>query len=142
VIIGFAFIGDILFHDPVLVSRRPKVVYLDLDSMREASNDIIDTLHGPSVEKIFPANHQNTKSGSIPWADTYLCHSFSNADSLSGDTLILLLDTKTDNSLYKIEEPDEYWTGLKKASRFRKCRIVVPEEQLERIKRARYKYTK
>jgi hypothetical protein len=116
------------------------VIYLDVDSMKESDNDIIDSLKGPAVDKIFPADHQNTKNDSIPWADAYLCRSFNKADSLSGDTVILVLDTKTDNSLDKIKYPEDYWTGLKKANLYKKCRIVVPPGLSVNFKRYSYKY--
>jgi hypothetical protein len=144
VVIGFGFIGLILFHDPVLVKARfnatPVVICLNLDSMKEASDSVIRTFDGPAVCDIYPARHQNDNNDIIPWADAYLCHTFSKADSSSGDTLVLLLDTKINSRLYRVKYPSEYWTGLKKASKFRKCRIMLTREQLTDIRNARYKF--
>lgn len=138
---GFSFIGIILFHDPVIVKQRSEIVFLDIANLKEASDSIIDSQKGPAVDRIFPAGHQNSKKDTVPWVDVYLCHSFSKADSLSGDTLILILDTEIDNSLYKIKYPDEYWVYLKKKTRkYTKCRIMISPEQLAIIKNAKYKF--
>jgi hypothetical protein len=140
IVAGFAFIGIVLFHDPVLVKQRPKIVFLDMDSLKEASDSIISPDKGPAVDKIFPADHKNKPNDTILWADAYLCTSIGKYHSPCSDTLILLLDAKTDDKLYKIKYPEDYWTGLKKAPRLRKCKIMVSPEQLARIKRARYKF--
>lgn len=140
VVAGFVLIGAVFFHDPVLVKQRAIITCINIDSLKEAGDSIMAPLHGPGVDKIFPANHQNTKDDPIPWADVYLCHSCKKADSLSGDTLIMLLSTQINDKLSKIEYPTDYWTDLKKAHTFQKVKVMMPPEQLSLIKKARYKF--
>ncbi|MBS1526183.1 MAG: hypothetical protein JST19_11070 [Bacteroidetes bacterium] len=137
---GFLFIGIIIFHDPVLVSQRSETVYLDTNTMKEAGDSILNTFNGPAVEKLFPAGHQNKKADTVPWADAYLCSDFDKANLISGDTLVLVLDMQINDKLDKIQHPNDYWTSLKKAPKFKKCKIVIPADQLNRLKRARYKF--
>jgi hypothetical protein len=113
---------------------------LNTYTMKEAGSQMLNIFDGPGIINIFPANNQNGKNDSIPWADVFICKIRSTKDSLAGDSNILVLDIKTDNSLKDIQEPNEFWTDIKPAKRFEKCEILISEDELDTLKKYKYKY--
>jgi hypothetical protein len=121
---------------------KPVVVYLDVDSLKEAGNSIItDT---PNIVAVYPSNHINTINDTLPWADVYVCNSYSKKDSLSGDTAVMILDIHTRPDLKNIVFTDEsfgsyFQAGIQVGKKVNICRILVPPSKVDYIKRYRYK---
>jgi hypothetical protein len=120
---------------------KPLVVYLNVDSLKEAGNLIItDT---PDIVAVYPSNHKNTINDTIPCADVYVCKSYNKIDSLSGDTAVMVLDINTRLDLKDIIFADKsirnyFQAGIRGSKKINRCRILVPQNQVD-IKKYRYK---
>jgi len=114
-----------------------------VDSMQMAASHTTDsTYKRPAVVSIFPCDVKNAGDEVIPWADLYICRSHNRSDSLSGDTALVLIDVHTKSGLYDIKNIDHYGATIKTAMGFKKCRVVVPANQIKKIKKYRYKFAR
>jgi hypothetical protein len=118
-------------------SEIPRLYYLPTDSMREAGNKIADSA---GMFSIFPGDQIEKANNSIPRADLFVCKTFSRRDSLTGDTLIVLLDVKLPSFLYAQQHPLNFGTKLTPASKLKQCRVFIPPSLFNKIKHCRYKY--
>jgi|GEM_PF-4810078 len=115
----------------------PQKAVLNTSEMTEADDNIVDSLMGPSVLSIYlNKTLQSIKGDTVSYADVYVCKSFKR-DSVLGDTVIIL-DTQLRTRISG--EPYIYWTGLRKGKRLKACKIAVPENQLDKLKKYPYKY--
>jgi len=140
VIVGIS-IPIIIMNTVILQTPKLELVYLNTDSMREAGNGVVDSTMGPAIVSIFPCNKTNTINDTIPWANVFVCKSFTKTDSLSGDTIILLLDINTQKDFQEIKDPAIYWAGIKQTRKFNKCKILIPANEVDKLKKMRYKYS-
>jgi hypothetical protein len=118
---------------------QPKVVCLDIDKMKEENLNVLDTNKKFEVVAIFPANKINLKNDTIPWADVYVCNSFSKQDSLSGDTKFIILDIHTKADLENIKDIYDYTVFVKEEKVFKKCKVIIPYDQESSINQYKYK---
>jgi hypothetical protein len=138
--LGFFGLGTIIFKN-FIQKPKPQQFYLDLDSMQMAVGQVTNSPgQRPQVVAIFSCDMKNTSSEVIPWADLYVCRSYNKSDSLSGDTAIVFIDTHTKSDLHDIKNIDHYGVGIKMAQGFKKCRIMVPANQIDNIRKCRYRF--
>lgn len=115
-----------------------RVVYLKTNLMVEADDSILDSTMGPSLIRIFPCNRAGKTNSQVPCADVFLCKLHNRTNALLTDTIMVLDTGKTAS-----EPPtnlDYYWTGLKRSAKFEQCKISVPAEFENQMKRYKYKY--
>jgi hypothetical protein len=138
--IGLAGFGLIIFKCFIQESV-PQLFYLNIDSMREAGRDLTDTTDKPAVSCVYPANKENV-ADAIPWADLYVCRSYEKSDSLSGDTVMVLIDVNTKIELKDLKDVNHYSANINPGKKYKKIRVLIPSNQTELIKRCRYKFGK
>jgi len=140
VIIGFSF-PLLVIYNAIPHAPKPVLVYLNTDSMKEAVNVVVDSvMGGPSIKAVYPCEETNKPGDTVPWADVFICRSYNKADSLSGDTLIVYLDTRTTDDFKVRDDINEFQAGIKPSARFGKCRVMIPTNQIDSLKHYRYKY--
>jgi hypothetical protein len=113
-------------------------VNLNTAEMIEADDSMIDP-HGMGPGVIAAYLYDTTKSSSgdtIPAVDVFVCKSFKR-DSVLGDT-ILILDTHLRKKISG--DPDIYWVGIQIAKRWKTCKVAVPPDQLNKIRKYPYRY--
>jgi len=138
--IGFFGLGMIIFKSFIQKSQ-PQLFYLNVDSMQMAAGHVTDsTAQRPEVVSVFPCDKKNAGNEVIPWADLYVCKSYNKSDSLSGDTALVFIDIHTKLGLHGIKNSDHYGAGIKTEQSFKKCRVMVPANQIDNIREYRYKF--
>ena len=137
---GFWGLGTIVFKGRSQ-KPQPKLFYLNVDSMQMVTAPVVDTAgERPVVLSIFPCDEHNAGGGVIPWADLYVCRGYNKNDSLSGDTALLFIDIHIKSGLPDIKEIGRYGADIKIGQRFKKCRVMVPANQIDNIRRLRYRF--
>ena len=118
---------------------QPKVICLNIGKMKEEGLNLLDTNKKFEVVAIFPANKINQDNDTIPWADVYVCNSFSKQDSLSGDTKFIILDIHTKVDLGNIKDIYDYSVFVKEEKTFKKCKMTIPHDMESSINQYKYK---
>jgi hypothetical protein len=140
--IGFFGLGMIIFKS-IIQKPQPQLFYLDVDSMQMAAGPVTDsTGQRPVVVSIFPCNMKNASGEAIPWADLYVCRSYNSSDSLSGDTALVFIDIHTKNDLHELKNIDHYGTDIKITQKFKKCRVMIPAGEIDKIRKYRYRFAR
>jgi len=136
VVAGFSFIGLIIYnafpHPP-----QPVVFYLNTGGMIEADNTVVDSTNGPTIIHSYPCKKNSNTSSGVPWADLFLCRSVKK-DTLHPDT-VLILDTRLQHTNGDFER-DDFWTGVKPTIKLNACRVLLPENEIKRLIKYKYKY--
>jgi len=116
------------------------LVYLNIEKMQEAGGSIADT-NSYELTSVFLCHQKNTINDTIPWADLYVCKSYGKKDSLSGDTALLFIDVHSKKEIEQLKnETITYSLQYKTAPKYKKCKILIPADQLYNIKKYRYKF--
>jgi hypothetical protein len=140
--IGFLGLGMIIFKS-FIQKPQAKLYYLNLDSMQMAAGHVTDSPgKRPVVASIFPCDERNTGDEVIPWADLYVCGSYNKSDSLSGDTALVFIDVNTKSGLHELKNIDHYGADIKIAQKFKKCRVMIPAGQIDKIRKYRYRFAR
>jgi len=140
VITGFSF-PVLIIYNAIPHAPKPVLVYLNTNSMKEVINVAADSvMSGPSIKAVYPCEEKNKPGNAIPWADVFICRSYNKADSLSGDTLVVFLDTHTTDDFEVRPDINEYQAGIKPSAKFSKCKVMIPPNQVDSLKHCRYKY--
>jgi hypothetical protein len=139
VIVGIS-IPIVIVYNAIPHAPKSVLVYLNTDSMKEAGNGVVDSSLGPSIIAVYPAYQKNASGEKVPWADLLLCRSNNKADSLSGDTLIVFIDTETIENFSVREDIKDFTAGITPSEKFKKCRVMIPPSLTDSLKHHRYKY--
>ena len=137
--IGVTGFGTIIFKC-FIQKPQLKLYYLNIDSLREASDGVTDSTNRLSIVGIFPSQTRNIGNEAIPWADVYVCKSFNKKDSLSGDTAIILIDVTTKGYSKNTENVDHYRPDIIAEKKHNKCKVLIPANQIDSLKKFRYKF--
>lgn len=135
-IISFCLTG--LFAVIYVNFFRQRILVLDTSRLVEQAPEKPDTGFQFQIIAVYPANELNHNAETIPWADVYVCTSFSKEDSLSGHTKFMVLDINTKSALKDIKYLDDYSVALKKET-FKKCRVKIPPGIVNDIKSYKYR---
>ena len=139
VILGIS-IPVVIVYNAVPHAPKPVLVYLNTDSMKEGGDSVVNSHLGPSIIAVYPAYQKNVVGEKIPWADLFLCRSDNKADSLSGDTLIVFIDTKTIEDFKVRDDIKDFTAGIEPSRKFKQCRVMIPPNLIDPLKHYRYKY--
>jgi hypothetical protein len=134
------FIVSIVFSSCYYKSSQPKFkeFYLNTDSLKSASNEFINGEYGNAVIAAYLCDKKNIRGDSVPWADVFVCKFFKDVTYLKTDTVVFFdtcLRKSNSGTNYSI-----YWADVKPAQKLKKCKIFIPLNQLNNIKRFKYKY--
>jgi hypothetical protein len=140
VVIAGISIPVLIIYKAVPHAPKRVLVYLNTDSMKEIGNWVVNSTHGPSIVAVYPAYENNDSGEPIPWADLFICRSTNKADSLSGDTLIVFIDTKTVENFKVREDITEFTAGVERSKKFKQCRVMIPSRLSDSLKHYKYKY--
>ncbi len=139
VIVGIS-IPAMIIYNAIPHAPKPVLVYLNTDSMKEVGNWVVNSTHGPSIIAVYPAYEKNDPGESVPWADLFICRSSNETDSLSGDSLIVFIDTKTVKNFKIRDDITEFSAGVERSKKFKQCRVMIPLRLLDSLKHYKYKY--
>jgi len=140
--LGFIGLGILIYKCFIQKpeSERPIVVYLNIEKMQEAGKTIADT-NSYYLASIFQCHKNNIAKDPVPWADLYVCKSYTQKDSLSGDTALLFIDLHPQEDIEPHQMPGiDRSVRYKPAPNYKKCKVLIPASQLDNIKRYRYKF--
>ena len=138
--IGFFGLGMVVFKG-FIQKPQPKLFYLNVDSMQMAAGHVPgSTDQRPVVISIFSCGKKNASDEAIPWADLYVCKSYNKSDSLSGDTALVFIDIHTKSGIDNIKDINHYGASVKTGQTFKKCKVMLPADQINNIRRYKYKF--
>jgi len=140
VIAGFSFIGLIIYRNFPHDSKKVSFV-LNTANMIEAESRAVDSTMGPAVVAGYFGDKSDDLNNAIPRTDVFVCVSVNQSDSSKTDT-VLLLDTRLLNGSGNLDAPEKYWTQIKPAKRLSKCRVLIPESLIKKLRTYKYRYGK
>ena len=135
---GFIFIGLVISGNFRQEAKEAPSV-LNTESMREVDKRNADSTMRPAVIAIYLAGKSNASSNGTPWADVFVCATANRLDTLKTDT-ILLLDTRTGKNFGNLGDVAKYWIEIKSAKKLNQCRILIPENEVKKLKTYPYWY--
>jgi len=104
--------------------------------MKEAGNKILSDSDGSAVISIFPCNEVNKDNDIIPWADVFICRALTTTP----DSNVIILDVHPDITLSDIKHPGSFEAYTKIATKFRKCKILISQNEIDFLKKHHYTY--
>ncbi|PTQ95694.1 hypothetical protein C8P68_105202 [Mucilaginibacter yixingensis] len=147
-IIVFGGVGFILLkgclsirHDRAehIKQMAPTVVSLNTSRMRaiyQSENDTIPKM-GAFLIKPFLCRRSQSRFNDTLWADAYLCAVYRDSTRTQADT-VLVLDTDLQPALP--DNPENFYITIDKTPVLPHCRIVVPKNFRDSVKRYPYRY--
>jgi len=137
IVIGFGGIGIIIYN--ASLTQSWPITYLNTNNSNEA-NKITESTYNLNVIKYFPCNKRNKQGDLYPWANLYVCKSLNKQDSLSGDSLIVLLETKTGRAYTQDDLINSFWITIKPSKRFLGSKVLLPTHEMDSLKGYKFRY--